>query len=132
MIVDARGRVLGRFASQVAKKLLEGEEVSVVNCEKAIITGDPDQIGKDYLEKKWAGDPLHGPYQPQRPEGILRRTVRGMLPMKKTKGVKAFKRLKTYSGNPLDEEGEKIGKSIEDVETNYITLENLSQRIGER
>lgn len=130
MIIDAEGQVLGRLASQVAKRVMEGKEVKVVNCDKTIITGDPDETIEECLEKKGIGDPHHGPYSFENPEGIFRRTVRGMLPMKKSKGERALKNLKTYSRNPLDEEGEKISKGTEEITTNYITLEKLSERIG--
>ncbi|KXB06653.1 hypothetical protein AKJ51_03260 [candidate division MSBL1 archaeon SCGC-AAA382A20] len=130
MIVDAEGQILGRLASKVAKSLLKGEEVKVVNCDGAIITGDPDKAVEEYLGRKGKGDPHHGPYQPESPEGILRRTVRGMLPMDKSKGENAYKNLKTFPGNPLDEEGETIAKGREDITTNYITLEELSKSIG--
>lgn len=131
MIIDAEGQVLGRLASQVAKKIMDGEEVKVVNCKGAIITGDPDETVEEYLKEKNIGDPHHGPYSPQKPEGIFRRTVRGMLPMKKSKGRESLKNLKTYSRNPLGEEGEEISKGTEEITTNYITLEKLSERIGE-
>ncbi len=39
MIVDATGLVLGRLASRDREQLLAGEEIKIVNAEKAIITG---------------------------------------------------------------------------------------------
>lgn len=130
MIVNAEGQILGRLTSKVAKSLLGGGEVKVVNCDGAIITGDPDKTVEKYLERKEKGDPYHGPYHPESPEGILRRTIRGMLPMDKSKGENAYKNLKTFPGNPLDEEGKSITKGKENITTNYITLEKLSQSIG--
>lgn len=127
MIVDGEDQVLGRLASEVAKKLLDGEEIAVINSEKAIITGDPEKITEKYRRKREAGDPHHGPRFPKKPDAVLKRTIRGMLPVKKAKGKKALKRLKTYSGNPLDEEGKKLSKSKKDVMTNYITLQELSK-----
>src|SRR5437867_2632118 len=38
-VLDATDQVLGRFASIVAKRLLKGEEIDVVNAEKALVTG---------------------------------------------------------------------------------------------
>lgn len=129
MIVDAENQVLGRLASEVAKKLLGGEEVIVINSEKAIITGDPAEITKKYRKKREIGDPHHGPRFPKKPDAMLKRTVRGMLPMKKSKGVAAFKKLKTYAGNPMDEEGKKLTKGKKEIMTNYITLEELSKSV---
>lgn len=127
MIVDAENQVLGRLASNVAKKLLDGEEVLIINSEKAIITGDPKKITEKYRKKREMGDPHHGPYFPKKPDAVLKRTVRGMLPVKKPKGRQALKRLKTYTGNPMDQEGEKLSKSKKEIKTNYITLEELSK-----
>lgn len=130
MIINAEGQVLGRLASEIAQKLLDGEKVKVVNSKEAIITGDSESIIEKYNKRKGAGDPKHGPYYPTKPENILRRTIRGMLPMKKAKGKEAYKNLKAFPKNPLDEEGSKLVKMKEDVTTNYITLGKLSQSIG--
>ena len=45
-IIDGEGLVLGRLASTVSKRLLNGEEITIVNAEKIIISGN-----KDYLKK---------------------------------------------------------------------------------
>ena len=39
MIVDANNLVLGRMATHVAKELLKGEKVDIVNCEKVVVSG---------------------------------------------------------------------------------------------
>ncbi|MEM5883109.1 MAG: 50S ribosomal protein L13, partial [Candidatus Aenigmatarchaeota archaeon] len=91
MIIDAENQILGRVASKIAKKLLEGEKIIVVNCEKAVISGNPRYTIKKYLEKIERGDPKHGPFFPKTPDGIFRRTVRGMLCWDRAKGRKAFK-----------------------------------------
>ena len=38
-IIDADGAILGRMCTNVAKRLLNGEEIAIVNSERAIITG---------------------------------------------------------------------------------------------
>ena len=43
-IINAEGESVGRIASLAAKKALKGESIEVVNCSKAIITGDITQI----------------------------------------------------------------------------------------
>ena len=40
IIYDGDGAVFGRLASVVAKDLLKGNEVDLVNCEKMIVSGD--------------------------------------------------------------------------------------------
>ena len=41
-----------------------------------------------------------GPKFPRRPDAIIRRIIRGMLPYKKDKGVQAFKRINVEVGVP--------------------------------
>ena len=38
-LINAEGLILGRMASKVAKKLLNGERIIIVNAEKAVISG---------------------------------------------------------------------------------------------
>ena len=86
IVVDATGLVLGRLASVTAKSLLAGEEIKIVNAEKALITGGKDYIFDDYGQTRARGHKERGPYFPRRPEMILKRTVRGMLPYKMRQG----------------------------------------------
>jgi large subunit ribosomal protein L13 len=125
MIVDASGQVLGRLASVVAKKLLEGEKITIINAEKAIITGSRSQIVQKYLARRVRGDPKHGPFYPKGAAQIFRRTVRGMLPWKKRKGREAFKRLHVFCGNPSEEKGVKLVERR--IRCKYITLEELEE-----
>ena len=39
IVIDASGHILGRLSTNVAKRILNGEDVIVVNAEKAIIIG---------------------------------------------------------------------------------------------
>ncbi|WP_048149388.1 50S ribosomal protein L13 [Palaeococcus ferrophilus] len=110
-IINADGLILGRMASKVAKMLLEGEEVVIVNAEKAIITGNREYIFAKYKQKtlfRSISNPRRGPFYPKRSDEIVRRTVRGMLPWKKDKGRKAFRKLKVYAGIPKEFEGKEL------------------------
>ena len=129
MIIDASNQVLGRLSSEVAKKLLNGEEIIIINSEMAIITGNPEDIEENFMRKKKMGDPHHGPYYPKTPNGILRRSIRGMLPYKKPRGREAFKRLKIYVGNPNNLKGEKITKEKNEIECKYLTLKKISDKL---
>lgn len=100
MIVDAKDQVMGRMASLVAKKLILGESVEIVNCEKTIITGKKSNVLKDYDQKVKRGHPLTGPYFPKQPHMIVKRTIRGMIPYKTSRGKEMFKRLKCHNGVP--------------------------------
>jgi large subunit ribosomal protein L13 len=103
--IDAADLVLGRLASTVAKELLNGESVYVVNAEKAVIIGRPESTLKEYKEKRARGDPYHGPFFPRTPERIIKRTVRGMLPYKTARGSEALKRLRVFISIPSELQG---------------------------
>ncbi len=130
MIVDADKQIMGRLSSSVASIILKGEEVKIINCEKAVISGRPENTVNKYLKKKEIGDPRHGPHTSLRPENILRDSIKGMLPKRKKRGKEALRKLEIVRGNPDGEEGEKIAKGTDKLTTNYITVGELSQRIG--
>jgi len=135
-IYDAENQILGRFCSVVAKKLLGGESIVVVNAEKAVVAGRPKYTFEKYAHKYERGDALHGPFFPKQPERILRRTVRGMIPWDRTRGRLAYKRLHVYVGVP--EEMKDKEKSFEKVEaadanrlnTKFVTLGQVAFFMG--
>jgi len=103
VVLDASGMVLGRFASAVAKRLLRGEEIAIVNAEKALLTGRRAHILAEYRQRVARGaQKRKGPFHPKRPDRIVHRTVRGMLPYQQAKGRDALKRLRVYVGVPSD------------------------------
>ncbi len=134
-VIDATNMILGRLASRVAKMLLEGEEVVIVNAEKAVITGNKSYIIEKYQERRNIGSVRKGPYYPRMPDRILRRTVRGMLPIKKPSGRQAYKRLRVYIGVPEEFQNVEF-EIIEDAKNrhvrNYMTLGELSKHLGAR
>src|SRR5665647_3512969 len=82
-VIDANGLILGRLASTVAKQLLSGDDkIYIVNAEKAIISGSKAATLREYRETRERGATEFGPYFPKRPDRILKRTIRGMLPYK--------------------------------------------------
>ena len=119
MIIDANNLILGRMATFVAKQALLGEEISIVNCEKAIMTGNKQQILAKYKKKMSMGKPQKGPFVLRRVDMFVKKTIRGMLPYKQEKGLKAYKRVKCYVGVP-DEFKEKKLETIENANvTNF-------------
>jgi large subunit ribosomal protein L13 len=103
-IIDAEGTILGRLASYSAKEALKGEEIIILNSEKAIITGRKENI-KEYYEskRKRVGSTLKGPKVSRSSEKIVKRTIRGMLPnYRDGRGREALKRIKCYKGIPLE------------------------------
>lgn len=106
MIVNAEGQILGRLSTFVAKKALLGEEMIVVNAEKAIISGGKGDISARELAKlniKNIGNYRKGPFHQRRPDRVVRKSIRGMLPYKKTRGKEAFERVMVYIGIPENE-----------------------------
>jgi large subunit ribosomal protein L13 len=133
-IIDAKGLILGRMASIVAKRLLQGESIIILNAEKAAISGKRLQIVKEAKTFLEVGHPRKGPYHPRMPDKIVRRTIRGMLPRKKPKGKEAYKRLKVYLGTPKEFNGEEtqsiLEASAEKLKSPYITVGELAKEIG--
>lgn len=133
-LIDASGLILGRIASDVAKRLLQGESVIIVNAEKAVISGRRRTIVKDAKTFLEVGHPRKGPYHRRRPDRILRRTVRGMLPRKKPKGQAAYRRLTVYIGVPEELKGKEtqtiIDAKAEKLKCPYVTLGELAEEIG--
>lgn len=135
MIINAENLILGRIATFAAKKALLGEEISVINCEKALMTGNKQQILAKYKQKNERGKPQKGPFIPKRADRFVRRTIRGMLPYKQEKGRKAFARVKCYIDVPeefKDKKAEAIEKANIDKVPNlkYITVGTICKSIG--
>ncbi|MFW6037957.1 MAG: 50S ribosomal protein L13 [Candidatus Saliniplasma sp.] len=131
-VYDGEDKILGRLATKIAKDLLSGEDVRVVNAEKVFITGDKVTILEDYKKKRERGKIRKGPYYPRRPERIFKRTVRGMLPYQQPRGRKAFKRLRAYIGIPSEFEGKEfVGDEVKTTETSRgLTLGEISKHLG--
>jgi len=132
-IIDADGLILGRLASHVAQRLLAGDEIIVVNAEKALITGGKDDVIAHFRHRRDVGSGRKGPLYPRTPHMMLKRTVRGMLPFKKPRGRTAYKRLKVHISVPKELEG-KTFESIEGASQlstqRYMTLGEVSKVLG--
>jgi large subunit ribosomal protein L13 len=113
VIVDGNGAVLGRMGSFVAKELLKGKSVDVINSEKVIISGSKNFITEKIKQKRamGTGASLKGPKYVRQTDRLLKRMIRGMLPWDRTKGREAFKRLKCYNANG-DLSEEQVAKAI--------------------
>lgn len=137
IIIDATDHIAGRLASTVAKQLLEKNRVTIVNCEKIMISGNRSNIIYEYrkfLEIASILHPKHGPFHPRRPDTIITRMVRGMLPRKKPSGLLAHKRLRAYIGVPSSFRSQKKTQfekvKITRSSTNYMTMGELADIIG--
>ncbi len=134
-IIDANNLILGRLASIVATRLLKGEEIKIVNSEKAIVSGKSSLVFKEYKEHIEIGSTEYGPYFPKRPERIMKRTIRSMLPYKRKKGRSALSKLRIYIGIPKVYSNENI-ETIEDAmksrlsKNKYVKLQEISNKLG--
>lgn len=100
-IYDGKGLILGRLAAAAAKSALLGDEVKVINCEKVVISGRKTYVfarNKQRLDRK--GYPLKSARLSRLPERYVRRSIRGMLPWKHSRGKEAFRRVMCYRGVP--------------------------------
>jgi len=140
LIIDAENSILGRLASYVATRLLEGEEVVIVNAEKSVISGRPRRIYEKYYQyasRRTKTNPLKGPFFPKSADQIVKRTVRGMLPYKRPRGRDAYRRLRVYVGTPAEIVEEKALLHIPGAEANqlrspYTTVGRIASRLRGR
>ncbi len=136
-VIDGTGHLLGRTASIVAKKLILGERVVILNGERLVISGDPDYQVNTFaakLEIKTIHSPRHTPHHFRRPDMYVRRSVRGMLPHEKPKGRNALKKLTVYIGTPK-EYAEKTPIALPEaaaskLRTKSMTVGELMQHFG--
>ncbi|MDG6228835.1 MAG: 50S ribosomal protein L13 [Candidatus Thermoplasmatota archaeon] len=131
-IFDAQGATLGRLCTTVAKSLLNGDEVAIINSEKALISGKKQKIKQDYKDRRELGTYRKGPFIHRSPERIVRRTVRGMIPYQTSHGRAAYKRLKCYIGVPDEFQGKEpeIVEHAKRRHVEYITVEEISRFLG--
>lgn len=100
-IYDGTDAVFGRISSLVAKDLLKGYSVNLINCEKIIVSGDKKKFVENINRKRAMGNgaSMKGPKYPKVADRLVKRMIRGMLPWDRQKGRDAFKNLKCYVGN---------------------------------
>jgi len=137
IVVDATDHIAGRLSSNVAKLLLKGNRVSIVNCDKIMISGTRSNIINEYrefLEINSINHWKHGPKHPRRPDTIMKKMIRGMLPREKPSGKAAHKRLRTFIGSPKEVKTFnkiKFEKAmIKKSSSNYTTMADLGRTIG--
>lgn len=137
VVVDGTNLLAGRLSSNVAKLLLQGNRVTIVNCEKILISGNKRNIiqnYKNFLSISSILHPEHGPYHPRRPDTIIARMIRGMLPKKKPSGMTALRRLRTYVGVPSGLGASKKtsfdNAKITRPQSNYTSMSDLAKEVG--
>lgn len=137
IVIDATDLIAGRLASNVAKKALLGEQVIIVNSEKAVISGKKVSLQNYFKERYEIGDPFKGPFWQKMPDRMLRRMIRGMLPYKQEKGRKAFGKIMCYIGIPEKFKNNKL-ETIKEANVSkmsnirYQSLQEISKFLGRK
>lgn len=137
IVVDAANCIAGRMCSHVSKLLLQGNRVMIVNAEKAMLSGKRAKTieqYKEHLEINSVTNPIHGPFHPRRPDTMLTKMVRGMVPKRKPSGMTAFGRLRVYIGVPEEMKKAKMesfsDSKITKPEAYYISVGEVAKELG--
>lgn len=128
IIVDGENAIVGRLGSYVAKELLRGNFVEIVNSEKAIFSGNKEIVIKKVqdLRRMGRGGSMKGPKIPKVADRFLKRIIRGMLPWDRPRGRMAFKRLRCYTGNNIKEDNLKNIKKLNHKKPlRFFTIEKV-------
>ncbi|MDI9644490.1 MAG: 50S ribosomal protein L13 [Candidatus Verstraetearchaeota archaeon] len=137
LYIDGKGLRLGRAASKIAKQLMSGKRVVVVNVEKVVVSGDKESVKSKY--ERWMTirtlkNPEEvGMKQHRSPDRLFHSAVKNMLP-KTPSGKDALKRLKVYMGIPPDLSQNQF-QTIENVDVMhlrgpYMELGEVSKSLG--
>lgn len=133
--IDADNLIYGRLSTYVAKSLLNGEEVTVVNAAKVVVTGSRDFVLQKFLHMRDLGSVRKGPYYPRTPDKILRRSIGDMLPKKTTRGKEALKRCMVYATVPeelREKEFAKIEGTQNEKVNGFVTLAEVAKVMGQK
>ena len=113
LIVDASGKVLGRLASEVARRLRgkhkpeftphvdTGDYIVVINASNVIVTGNKSTDKKYYRHSGYPGGISEITFrrmQEKHPGRAIEKAVKGMLP-RGPLGYAMFKKLKVYANS---------------------------------
>ena len=119
-VVDAKDKVLGRLAAEIAKRLRGkhkpeftphmdvGDYIIVINADRLKVTGDKALTKKYYRHTGYPGglrETTFGEMQRKHPGRALEIAVKGMLP-KGPLGYAMFKKLKVYAGDKHNHEAQ--------------------------
>ena len=135
-VIDGSSANLGRLASVTAKKLLSGEQVDIINVEKIMISGNREQLIAKYRVRekaRYLGNPRIGPKFYRMPQMIVKAAVRGMLPIKTTRGREAMKKFKAYLGVPNQFEASKpktFEEAMKGTSKKQVSVAELSKILG--
>jgi len=134
-VYDGKGQIAGRLASKIAKELLGGEEIVVVNAADLVISGSYKSNIEKLAKRRRLTDkrnPEHNEKFARVPYLLFKKMVRGMLPKKKTSSKLALKRLKVYDKIPNDIDSSNIinPNLAKPTMIKYITMGQLCKAFG--
>jgi large subunit ribosomal protein L13 len=135
MIINAENLILGRLGTTVAKKALLGEEVNIVNCKDAVIVGTRKNVLAKYKQRADRTTPRKGPFIPKTSDRFVKRSIRGMLPYKKTRGQDAFKKIRCFKSVPESLKNQKI-LTLEKLNVlktdniNFVKVQDICKHLG--
>jgi large subunit ribosomal protein L13 len=138
MIIDAKDAVLGRMATKAAKLALLGETVNVVNCDKALVSGNKRSILAMFKWKETLGVGMDkGPYLQKTANMFVRKVIRGMIPHHQARGREAFARVRCYKGVPAHFANEKKevikdAMRLDSLNAKYMTVGEICRIIGDK
>ena len=138
LVIDGSGHILGRLASIVAKKLLEGNKVVIVNVEKVVVSGRPSDVIKAYKQTILSVRSHHAhkwrPKRPRSPIRLFKDAVWGMLPKHNKRGREALKRLRVYIGVPDEFQSKELVRFKEAdssrLSRGYVELGRIAKELG--
>ncbi|NCC71631.1 50S ribosomal protein L13, partial [bacterium] len=127
--------ILGRLGTNIAKRLLLGESIKIINCKDIVILGKKKYLVERYKNKISNKVVKQGPYYSRSPADMVKRSFRNMLPYKNQRGVEALKRLKCYNSTPsilLNETKEIVETAKLDSNTvfYYTKIEDICRILG--
>lgn len=135
-VIDLTDLILGRAATQIAKRLIKGERIEVINAEKAVIKGPKKYIIQKFktrVDMSVVGNPYWGPKYSRRPDRIVQRTIRGMLPNTTRQRKPKMEALRVHIGIPKELEKEKpetIERAKNHEKKNFLYLKDLTAELG--
>jgi len=131
--IDAQDAIIGRLGARVAKLLLSGEKVEIINPEKALMKGSLEAAKEKYLSRRGQQNkrtPEESPHWPRAPHLLLRRMMRGMLPYWSKRGREAYKRLHVLAVAPAGAKAQKIPEAKAESKHGTFTLGELCVELG--
>lgn len=112
-VIDAKGKVLGRVASEVARRLRgkhkpeftphvdTGDYIVIINAAEIVVTGNKAQDKRYYRHSGYPGGITETTFEKMQarfPGRAIQKAVKGMLP-KGPLGYAMAKKLKVYAGD---------------------------------